>query len=175
MKELKCRFVYHMWVPDNIDDTQKDIINVHVSCIKRYIELFDDIIIVLAYDSNKDLMNKLKRIFVGLTNDDQTITIKTEKNSLLREASTAYQYVYSLENQYNGLTFFGHSKGLNNVIQEKLDKSKRTSPVGNFANISEWIIAMYYFGLNFKDEMLNTLMNMKCYYGPLLIAEEGKG
>ena len=170
MKELKRRFVYHMWVPDNIFESQKNIIKIHISCIKRFIEQFNDIIIVLAYDNNINATNKLKHIFLDLVkNDNQTISIKQVKNTSFREAPTAYEYLYSFNDIYDGITFFAHSKGLNNIIQSDIEEQDRTSNASDFKNISEWIAAMYYFNLNFKEEVNKSLSDISCYYGSLLI------
>ena len=168
MTQVKRRFVYHMWVPDNIADNQKNVIKCHIFCMKRYVEWFDDVIIVLAYDNNIEAANKLKKIFIDVFNkDDQSLTFKTVKNTEFREASTAYQYLYSMNDMYNGITFFGHSKGLNNIIQDSL--KNKTSCFSTFENISEWICALYYFSLNFKEETAKALCGTKCYYGPLLV------
>lgn len=173
MKELKRRFVYHMWVPDVINEDQRNIIKVHISCIKRFIKQFNDIIIILAYDNNINAVNKLKHIFIDLIEiDEQSITIKICKNTAFREATTAKEYIYSLDkNPYDELIFFGHSKDLNNLNSDEI--TNKNSLDSNFENISLWVVSMYYYNLFFEAEV-DRVMTQSCYYGFLLLIDNFK-
>lgn len=134
-----------------------EIVNIHFNCLRAFSHVFDEVEIVFILDREYDRNNLLdaeKRfveIFCG-----KPITFKHVDNTQYREALVFQNEV--VERLGEGeLVFFAHNKGVTNV--EKYDKKQ----------IYTWVMAMYFYSLNYMDEVNDALLNKKFMsYGPFL-------
>lgn len=157
------KIVFHMWCPTyELSVEQKFIFNLHLNLLSFYQHIFDDVQINIACDDiHYPLLNKIKHKILDIFNrDDQNVCIKIVQNTNVREGKTCYEEIFAPGTEYNGIVFFGHSKGLTNVLTEP----------NNMKNIKHWVCALYYFSLNFMDECEHYLVNNSAFYGSILNA-----
>lgn len=147
---MKLRFVYYFYVPKNKEFPE--IYKYHFACLKRYLNLFDDIIIILALDdpNDKDLIHYIEDIFIKMIY--KNISFKIYKNDpYLREAIAFKNEIVDTLPISEYLTFFGHSKGFTNIFSNAL---------------KYWILAMYYFALEDLDNVKKKMIEGLCvFYG----------
>lgn len=140
---------------------KSEIINIHFLCLKRFSEAFDSAEIVFILDKEYDRDNLLDaqrrftEIFCG-----KPLSFSMVDNTPYREALVFQQYVVARMDEEE-LVFFAHNKGTTNV--DKFDKEQ----------IYTWVIAMYFYSLNYMDEVEDSLLNKKFMsYGPFLCQNE---
>lgn len=161
MSSITKRLVYHFYAGRGCLDNVANIC--HFRCLKYYSEVFDEAIIVIVCDDNLvEDANEIKKKFIDILNTPN-ITFKIRQNNPYYEAGTFYDEIVDNPTPYGGLTFFGHNKGVSNVFDE--DKSKTA--------ILSWICALYYYGLNFTDEVEKELCSKpsSIFYGPYLMQD----
>ncbi len=147
---MKLKFVYWFYAPNREFPI---IYKYHFACLRRYINVFDDILIILAVDDTNDIayINKLEKMFLDL-NIGKNLSFKIYQNDpIFREALGFKNEI--IDNLYNSkeLVFFGHSKGFTNILSPSL---------------KYWIAAMYYFNLSNIDKVKYHLMeDLSMFYG----------
>ena len=158
--KMKKKLVYHIWCPTSeLTDEQRFIFNLHFQLLKYYSNIFDDVQINVACDDLEfPLINKIRHKILDIFNRaDQNVYIKTVQNTQLREGKTCYEEVFAPGSEYDGIVFFGHTKGLTNVLK-----------INIFDSIKYWVCALYWFSLNFMDECEHYMNNTEAFYGSLL-------
>lgn len=137
------------------------IYDYHFACLKQYINLFDDIVILLAVDDIYDVehINNMERLFLDF-NISKNISFKIYKNNPeLREAEGFKKEVVDKLYDTDQLVFFAHSKGFTNIMSPSL---------------KYWIAAMYYFNLSDIYSVKHYLRNdLAMFYGH--VAMRGPG
>lgn len=142
--KMKKRLLFHLYAGN--EWIANEAIRIHLSCIKHYCSIFDDVVIVVAMDDeNEHLLPEIKNTIVNVV-DVPSLTIKVVKNTPLREAKTFYDE--AVNDNYNGLTFFAHSKGASNIANSRY----------NCSYIIDWILGLYWLSLNFVDEAEQCLL-----------------
>lgn len=132
--------------------------DVHFFNLKNFRHCFDCCTFWISLkdfgDENQRFATEIIKTLMSIGYTENT-EFKIVKNDDFREATCFYEEVAEkIKNGDNELIFFSHSKGLSNEINESL---------------LQWICAMYYFGLNFIDELSfwflsgNTMNS--CFYG----------
>lgn len=150
------RLVFHFYF--NKDYKKSPIIKLHLKLLSYYSHIFDQATFVLVpYDVNDiDTIKSMERDILdcGFMN----VTFKIQENTIYRESLTFKEEIIDKMKDLDGITFFGHSKGIGNEMSGKYDMN----------NITTWVIALYYLSLNFMDEVENNMVGFykKCY-GPL--------
>jgi len=147
---MKKRLVFFVYV----DCAYRDclIYDIHFANLSKYYKIFDAATIYFSLkeinEDNMDIVRYLakKIIDCGFIND---VEIKIRKNTEIREVDCFKEEVISrIENNVPELVFFTHTKGISNVLNESLFK---------------WICGMYYFNLNFIDEVNCFLVSKPIY------------
>jgi len=160
---MERTLVYHIYLSDNIETNLAYKIN--AECLKHYIKNFDNIKYVMVMDDINDKELRLKGIkYVSDISLSGNVDIIFRLNTELGEAATVRDYVANVDN--NDITFFCHTKGIGHLDKknEKVDSD----------SIINWILVMYYYNLNFIDEMENFFMGklgpIEAFYGTLLMS-----
>lgn len=156
---LKKKLVFYLYYADS--KNSEEFYNFHFSCLKKYCHIFDEAVFVISVDDVSDYHlireaeDKILDIFKGTS-----VSFDIHKNDKMHEVYAFEKYVINTKDK-DGLVFFGHSKGFSNI--KKFDKEY----------IYKWIAGMYYFNLNFMDEVENLLLETKSIsYGSFLMHDE---
>lgn len=151
---MNRKLVFAFYVNGEYEDT---INNIHFDCIRNYANRFDeaDINFILDRDYPEnyllDAQRRFSEIFLG-----KNISFSMYDNTEYREA-VIFRDKIATRLKDEELVFFAHNKGTTNV--KKYDRTQ----------IYTWVTAMYFYSLNFMDEVQQQLYNGKYYsYGPFL-------
>lgn len=157
------KLVYFLYIGDDLTPNgymeKYPTMKLHYKMLNYYHNVFDESVFVLSlkkelmenYDLIKRFMDSI--IDLGFYN----VRFKIEENTDFRESKTFKEEVIEKKDNEGKLVFFGHNKGTTNEYNESLVKL---------------ICSMYYFNLNFIDDVEHMLIGNECaYYGfPLLNA-----
>lgn len=160
--DKKSRLVFHFYVPENWRDYE--MVKYHIKLLKHYSSCFTDIVFVLAFDdiNNKKLITEFELVLLDC-NFNCNITFKAVENTYLYESKTLYDEIVSKLDKLDGITFFGHSKGIGNEKFQNTDIEK----------IKEWVCALYYFSLEDIYDVYSNLYGVwGITYGPLKVTYE---
>lgn len=146
----------------NADDYQEKYptMKLHFNLLRRYANVFDESVFILSFKKelmgDKDLMRHYMNYIIGL--GFYNVRFKIEENTEFRECKAFNEEVVENRDNDGKIVFFGHGKGISNEYNESLVRL---------------ICSMYYFNLNFIDEVEHYLISDECaYYGfPLLNAK----
>lgn len=150
---MNRKLVFSFYVNENYQD---EINNIHFRCIEHFKDCFDNADISFIVDEGYkeylfDAESRFLKIFRG-----KDISFSVLKNNEFRESKVFYDKI-ATRLKDEELVFFAHNKGISNVF-----KHDRTQ-------IYQWVMAMYYFSLNYPEEMQQRLVNEKYYcYGSFL-------
>lgn len=159
---VKKKLVYHLYVGEDFETNIA--YNIHKECLKQYIDIFDVIDFTICIDKH------LRKIFLPKAyewiNDlefNKDIIINVIDNNHLREAKTFKEKIVD-SNTSKEFIFFAHSKGINNLRNQNI----------NHESILTWILVMYFYNLNFMNEVHNIFTGEnrrpEIFYGsPLVI------
>lgn len=155
---MKLRLICYYWIPTEYSK----IMDIHLNCLRYYQDIFDEAIFVLAVNdlTRNEKLEETKEIIssIGFKNlqfkiipDDPTI----------REAGVFKDEVMDKLDEYDGLTFFIHTKG----------NSLHDSSMFEFRYISNWVAQLYFFCLNDMDDVKKCLIDEDFYltYGGMLM------
>ena len=142
----KLRLVYYLWVPDGFNW----VMDIHWKCLEYYHNVFDDALFLVSSNNNnneniKYVIEKIKSIGY-----DYAEIKLVENKEIERESFYVKSEIFDKLGEYDGLTFFAHTKSLSDTYLEA-DKEK----------IILWISTMYFFNLNFIDDVKIKLINDK--------------
>lgn len=128
--------------------TRENVFNeincIHFECLRRYNKIFNDIKFCISInDTNdkqliKEVQSKILEIFDNNFEKISFIIYKNEPN--LCECNFFYNEIISKLDEYD-LVFFGHNKGF-------LSASEKQK-----YSLYHWSIGMYYYSLEFMDEV----------------------
>lgn len=150
------RLIFHFYIEDNW--LEKVTNKIHLLCLKHYAHIFDDVIFVISVDdiNNYELIHSFEMAVLDL-GFTPNISFKIVENTYLREARTFYDLIAKKIEEYDGLTFFGHSKGTSNL------------KTYDISEVSLWVLALYYFSLEYYEEATLLLTDgRELSFGPLL-------
>lgn len=153
------KLVFYLYYSNSKD--LHEFYDFHFSCLKEYYHIFDEAVFVISvddvtdYDLIREAEGKILNIFKG-----KNVSFDIHKNDRMCEIYAFEKYVVNAKER-DRLIFFGHSKGSTNVKQY------------NKENIYKWIAGMYFFNLNFMDEVERCLLGKKSMsYGSFLMYDE---
>lgn len=152
---MKKKLVFYFYIKDN--NIESEIYRLHLYCLRHYAHVFDEMLFVLSLDDTNDidLIRKWENVLMGL-HTKGTISFEIMKNNTFRETDAFKRHIADRLGE-DDLVFFGHGKGLTNM--ERYDKD----------NIMKWVVGMYFYNLNFMDEVENELIaNKYMSYGAFL-------
>lgn len=156
MIHVKKRIIFHFYIPQ--DWEASPVVNLHLKCLENYAGIFDEAEFTIIPDDINDIdsVKKIEKRLLSIFKNTP-IEFRVAENSYLREAETFYNRVALRLGELDGITFFGHSKGITNVAT--YDKN----------SIYRWITAMYYGCLNDMPAVEDRLTNKRQIgYGSLL-------
>lgn len=157
---MRKRLVFYFYLTDELIDSK--VYSIHLNCIKHYSDIFDEMIFVLSVDDveKSEIVKRFEHKIITLIGPACDITFDIHHNDEFRESSAFKKHV--VEKLSDGvLTFFAHGKGITNL--EKYDETE----------IYKWILGMYYYNLNYIDEVEFDLLQKKYMsYGSFLTSNE---
>lgn len=143
------------------DTYNLEINEIHFKCLEKYANVFDraDITFIMKDRADTELLLdaeiRFSRMFLG-----RDIQFSVIDNDEFRESRVFYDKIASKLSE-NDIVFFGHNKGVSNV--SKYDTKQ----------IYSWVCGMYYYNLNFIEEVEQKLVNSKFFsYGTFLTQNE---
>ena len=146
-EHIKKRLVFYFYTFENFLDNRA--IQIHLKCLKHYSKLFDEALFIISVDDTENEMLILNTERELLDIGFKDIRFKVHKNNAYCEAQPFFEEIVCKLKWLDGLTFFGHTKGVTNY--QKVDCCVES--------IDAWILGMYYLNLEFIDEVENSL----CY------------
>lgn len=157
------RMVFHFYLTEDWDTNFAN--RIHFKCLSHYTKLFDEVKIVIAVDDeNRHLVNDVKKKFIDCIKSE-TLTFKVVKNDYYCEGGTFKTEIVDKLDSYDGLVFFGHNKGVTCM-----------STKGDFNedSLALWITAMYFYNLEFSDDVEKKLLvdAVRTIYGVFLMKGE---
>lgn len=160
---MEKTLVYHIYLSEDIETNLAYKIN--AECLKHYINKFDNIKYVMVMDNINDKELRLKGIkYVLDISFSGNIDIIFRPNTEIGEAATVRDYVVNEDNK-NEIIFFCHTKGIGAF--------KNVNEKTNLDSITNWILTMYFYNLNFINEVEDIFMGRKgpieAFYGTLLM------
>lgn len=145
----KRRLIFSFYLTN--ENLYDEINQLHLRLLSKYMDRFDEIIfcIIVDCDVKYSVVNELQKIIVNMV--CKNITFKIYENTNYRESYVLYNEIATKLNILDGLTFFGHNKGISDVF--------------GIDNIKIWIAALYFF--SFETELPSNELNGPMMYGPL--------
>lgn len=153
--------VFHFYV----DPLYKEKISykMHFACLKEWCDIFTNAIFVLSVDdkNNIKLINDVEKDIIDC-GFSCPIKFDIAENDEYREVHTLKKYIIDKLNEYDGLVFFGHTKGTTNI--------------DNYGWLTEnylhWIFSLYYYSLEYENEVVKKLIenfggHKRAMYGPM--------
>ena len=155
---MKLQLIYSFYIADN--ECNNAIYKLHYNMIQKISSLFDKIIIIICHNGSEydDVVRRIKFKFIDILNCKNISIIYEQNIKEYREGIIYKKYIIDKLNDYDGLTFFAHSKGVSNDYGLKY-----------IDNLKLWIYSMYYLNFNWIDEVKNyigeysTFGNKYCY------------
>lgn len=148
---MRKKMLYYLYLIDEDKQTpeQKELYNIHYLCLKHYSNVFDDMHFVFSVDdvNNVELVKKWEEKLLKFHNRG-SITFEIHKNDEYCESGVFKSHLIDKLNE-NELVFFGHGKGLTNVLKHPKDI------------IFSWVMGLYFYSLNFMEEMEQKLQSSK--------------
>ena len=155
MESIIKKLVFAFYLTD--DGLNSEINRLHFECLSKYCYIFDEIDICIIKDKNlsEKTLHEAEKKFIEFHKGSK-IEFKLFDNTPYRESLVFKKEIADCLSE-NKLVFFAHNKGVTNVL--KYDKD----------TIYTWVAAMYFYSLNFMDEVIDSLYNKKFYsYGSFL-------
>lgn len=131
-------------------DWQNNKVNqIHLKCLKKYSHIFDELLFVIMVDNTGDiqLIREAERCLMDLHSKGRII-FKIAQNTKFRESLTFKEEIVDKLGTDEAV-FFGHNKGITNI--KTFDKKI----------IYIWILWMYFYSLNYADEVESTFIDSK--------------
>lgn len=143
------KLIYSFFVSRNTFSLK--INDIHFRCLHEFRESFDCVDVTFIIDEEDDIELAYTaelhflNIFYG-----KNISFSIIQNNEFRESRVFYDKIATKLNE-NELVFFAHNKGVSNV--EKYDTRQ----------IYSWVCGMYYYSLNFMEEVVTKLVEKKFF------------
>lgn len=145
MDEVKLRLVYYFWIPK---DDFNEMYELHFKCLEKYSGIFDESSFFIAVnDYSSESLERVKYVENRLIDCGfvRNVTFNVVKNNdCFREGKIFKEKIVDNLEKLDGLTFFGHTKGV-------------TTYHFNVESNKIWVAAMYYFNLSFMEEVKHYL------------------
>lgn len=151
---MNKKLVYSFYL--NKDGMSNDINKFHMKCLQHYACVFDEMSFTIIRDKNlpTEELLQMKRFLVSLS-PTVPISIKVIENSRLRESVVFKNDIVDRFGK-DELVWFGHNKGISNESVCSKDI------------IFTWIAALYFYTLNYMDEVEEYLNDCRFLsYGAL--------
>ena len=136
------KMVFHFWPNEGWEDNFAN--KIHFKCLEHYSWIFDESLIVIAPDPGTEhLVPGVMKKFIDCVKS-KTITFKIVQNDAYFEGGTFKREIIDKAGSTEGLVFFAHNKGVTCLsTQGKYDEK----------SLAIWICAMYFYNLEFYEEV----------------------
>lgn len=154
--------VFHFYTFSGFEENEA--IKLHLACLKRFSGIFDNALFVISVDDLSDIETIKKTEIAVVGCGFKNVRFKIAENDYYCEGKTFKNEIIDRIQSFDGITFFGHTKGVTNVLNGSIDKT----------SVLKWIAAMYYLNLNFVDEAERTLIKEFKYsmYGSYKVVDD---
>lgn len=158
------KLVFHIYAYDDVNYFENIAYKMHMACLKHYSYIFNKACFNISVDnlSNKEQIKRIKEDIVNCDFGDLEIIV-TENNEYC-ESNTFKYFILDNLGKSNELVFFGHTKGIINVIDG----------INYPENILHWIFTMYFFNLEYfcvndmKKKLIHSIGGKQnTFYGTL--------
>lgn len=148
----KRRLIFSFYLTNDWEESETNIL--HIRLLSKYLGIFDDVIFCLITDNDikLEVVKNFQRLIIGKCGGD--VTFKVYKNTNYRESLVFYNEISKKLKDLDGVTFFGHNKGISNLYF-------------GIENVKMWICALYYF--SFEHDLPFEFLNGPMVYGPLKV------
>ena len=150
----KRKFVFFLWIAGN-DTVIPQIYQIHFDCIRYYRHLFTDFQFILSRNPGvtDETVRMYQKEIIDIV-DGRNVSFKiTENDNNMGEALEFYNEVDQKMDDYDGLVFYAHGKGISRYYY-------------NIMRMRHWVLALYFLNLNYIDEVEDNLRYNKYYsYG----------
>ena len=165
---MKKTLIYHLYVCDDIETNV--CYNIHKECLKIYSNVFDNVKFIISMDDLTDKILKQKAMdFINDIGYSCETDISIRQNTCLCEVDTLNREVLDFDNKNEEYIFFCHSKGVTNFRDNIYNGH-------NLYSIYKWITVMYFYNLNFIEELEKHFIGKQCVsevmYGTLLLVSD---
>lgn len=157
MESIKKRLIFYFYTFDGFKENRA--VKIHLSCLKHYSSVFDEALFIIFLDDaeDKELIYETEAEILKIGLKD--VRFKVHKNNWYCEAQPFFDEIVGKLKSLDGLTFFGHTKGITNY--QKPDVSRDS--------LDAWLIGMYYLNLQFLDEVeFEMIYSLARFYGAFL-------
>lgn len=161
MKEVSTKLVYYFYGDKNFAINRAN--RIHFNCLSYYCDRFDDSEFYISIDdiNNKDLIEEIECSIIrcGYVNAKFNVI----ENGSYRESIALFDGVINKLEESDGLTFFGHNKGITNYREYSEEC------------IDSWICGLYYLSLENIEDLYGRTINtfFPCsFYGSFLMEKE---
>ena len=155
---MKKRLIFNFYIDENWKENHMN--KIHLYCLKHYRDVFNEMIFMVSLNDteNKELIYDFENHILSLELCPN-IQFIIKKNHVFREAKNFYEEIALKLRYLDGLTFFGHNKGITNYFNPDFNKK----------DVEKWVTSMYYGCLCDVKEMELYLTDCrKLAYGTLL-------
>lgn len=154
---IKKKLVFYLYGSDKMPE----IYNLHFLCINLFQNIFDEFQFVISVDNNnQQTFEKYKSILQSCIEYRKAEYIMIKNDPVSREYNPFKTFVIEqIPKLRDTWLFYAHGKGMS-------DDWADTNIV------RRWIMAMYYFNLNYIDDVENKFHNGYDAYGTMLIRKK---
>lgn len=150
MKEnLTFRLIYHLYIPINWKDLE--ILKLHFKCLRIYSYIFNESTFILSMDDINDSKSICEIETILLEYGYINVHFKIVNNTTMYESLTLQNEIIERLDKLDGLTLFGHSKGVGNEIYKQC----------SIENIKLWVAGLYYSCLSDIKDVERALMGVR--------------
>lgn len=148
---MKKKLYFYFWVCPDFENNIA--VKVNEFCLKRYLQVFDELNFVIAVD---DILNRkdIKRgiDWIKSVVDDKPFNTRLELNSQLRESVMVLRDLMPMIiEKSNDMVFICHMKGVTNIHDIRMSKE----------SVSRWIMSMWWYNLEYINDVEKQLFQNK--------------
>lgn len=155
MNSKTRRLIFHFYVPSQWKELKS--IELHLNCLRHYAHIFHEALFVISVDdiNDKNLINEFEHTILNL--GFQNVQFKVRENTMLYEAKTLNEEIFQKLEGLDGITFFGHSKGIGNEMFNSI----------SWEQLETWIVGLYFLSLEYWEEAESKLYGVwSISFGP---------
>lgn len=150
------RLVFHFFLHPSWKSLK--CVRLHLNCLKKYSFIFTHALFVISVDdiNDTDMILEFEHELLNLGFKGE-IEFKVRENTKFYESKTLDEEIVQKLPELDGITFFGHSKGVGNELFDSV----------SWTQLETWIAGLYFLSLEFYYEAENKLYGVHgVTYGP---------
>lgn len=157
MKHISRRLIFYFYGFDDYKNNRA--IKIHLNCLKHYCEIFDEAIFYISVNdvTNTSLITSIENDIINI-GYNKNVKFVVVEDTEYHESLIFYEEVVKKLQDLDGITFFGHTKGITNYDRGYTQDC-----------VDSWITGMYYLNLEFMEDVENRLIAREGrFYGTFL-------